>query len=95
METAIAEDTKLANKALIVQTYDNTLYRLKAFDILNHKILLKKLQSMGLKGKDHDIKICLLEDNKEPKFKTLKNGDVTEFGAPQDMILEPLLFQIY
>lgn len=74
MEKAIAEDTKLANKALIVQTYDNNLYRLKAFDILSHEILFKKLHTVGLKGKVHDIKICLLEDNKEPKLKTLKMG---------------------
>ena len=69
----------------------------KAFDTVNHKILLEKLFLAGIRGKTLD----LLADYLNNRFqKTISNGNMSAFnkitcGVPQGSILGPLFFLIY
>ena len=69
----------------------------KAFDTVNHKILLEKLFLAGIKGKA----LNLLSNYLDNRFqKTISNGTFSKFnritcGVPQGSILGPLFFLIY
>ena len=69
----------------------------KAFDTVNHKILLEKMYLAGIKGNV----LNLLTDYLNNRYqKTLSNGKISEFnkitcGVPQGSILGPLFFLIY
>ena len=69
----------------------------KAFDTINHKILLDKLQYYGLEGPTQKLFNSYLTNKKQYvelgdiKSKTLKIST----GFPQWSILGPLLFIIY
>ena len=69
----------------------------KAFDSLNHKILLSKLNFYGVNGLSLDLLYSYLSNRKQC---TLYNSTFSDFigikqGVPQGSILGPLLFSIY
>ena len=69
----------------------------KAFDIVDHEILLHKLKALGF----HDISVLWLESylkNRNQKTDincTFSNSSVAHCGVPQGCILGPSLFLIY
>ena len=69
----------------------------KAFDMVEHTILLKKLEHYGIRGLALKWMQSYLSDRKQfvsidGKCSTTKS---MEFGVPQGSILEPLIFIIY
>ena len=69
----------------------------KAFDTVNHSILLKKLSKLGVGGLLHRWLSDYLSDRKQKTFAnglTSDEGDVL-CGVPQGSILGPTLFLVY
>jgi len=69
----------------------------KAFDTVNHKILLEKLKHYGLRGTTNDWFKSYLENRKQFVVinKTSSNCSTIACGVPQGSILGPLLFILY
>jgi len=69
----------------------------KAFDVINHEILIKKLEYYGIRGIVKDWILNYLSDRTQfVQFENCKSGTcIIEFGVPQGSILGPLLFLLY
>ena len=69
----------------------------KAFDTLNHRILIAKLNHIGIRGLASNWFYSYLTDRKQYTFFTDSQSDtkVLSCGVPQGSILGPLLFLIY
>lgn len=69
----------------------------KAFETVNHNILLKKLRYYGIRGVAYDLIQSYLSDRKQcvksgPHFSVFMD---VECGVPQGSILGPLVFLLY
>ena len=70
----------------------------KAFDTVNHKILLKKLSHYGIKNKSLDWFTCYLSNRKQFIGYNVNSKSTlldTVCGMPHGSILGPLLFLLY
>lgn len=69
----------------------------KAFDVIDHKILLRKLDYYGFKGLSHLWLTNYLSNRQQFTWVNYQNSDLRAitFGVPQGSILGPLLFLIY
>ena len=69
----------------------------KAFDTVNHEILLRELDHYGIRGIVHDwFKNYLINRQQIVKYKLVKSDSMTiKCGVPQGSVLGPLLFLIY
>ncbi len=69
----------------------------KAFDTLDHSILLNKLDNSGVRGKALKLLSSYLTDRRQ--FTSISGYDSEEisvkFGVPQGSVLGPLLFVLY
>lgn len=69
----------------------------KAFDLVDHNIMLQKLEYYGIMGRESNLFRSYLTNRKQ--YVEINNsrsflGDV-EHGVPQGSVLGPLLFTIY
>ena len=69
----------------------------KAFDTVDHKILLDKLQKYGIRGEPHKLLANYLNNRQQCTIINKIKSDQYEnnYGVPQGSTLGPLLFLIY
>ena len=69
----------------------------KAFDVIDHLILLRKLQYYGIRGTPLKLLTSYLSDRTQQTFVDGVSSNFKEIkcGVPQGSILGPLLFLIY
>lgn len=69
----------------------------KAFDTVNHEILLEKLWRFGFRGPFHSLLKNLLEGRAQVVSidKVNSSTQLLETGVPQGSVLSPLLFNVY
>jgi len=89
----IIEDTLKANKHILGIFIDLS----KAFDTIDHRTLLTKLERYGIRGNTHDlIKSYLSRRQQYTEVLGEKSECLTvEYGVPQGSVLGPLLFILY
>jgi len=98
------EDALLKFTTLIYESLNNNLKTIaifidisKAFDSVNHNILLRKLYLAGIRGNQHDWFKSYLSNRKQ--IVRLNNFEsdslIIKKGVPQGSILGPLLFIIF
>ena len=64
----------------------------KAFDVLNHDILYRKLEHNGFRGKFLELLMSFILNR---KYFVSMNGNTSDIKIPQGSTLGPLLFLIY
>ena len=88
----------------LINSFDNKNFTLgvfidlsKAFDTVNHEILLKKLQSYGIIGNHLNWFKSYLRERKQfiANAQSKTELKIIQCGVPQGSILGPLLFLIY
>ena len=69
----------------------------KAFDTLNHKILLSKLKHYGINGISYNLLITYLANRKQYVYFEYSFSEMfdTQYDVPKGSIMEPLLFNLY
>ena len=98
-EHAILELTDKISKAIDEGKYTVGIFLdlSKAFDTVNHEILIKKLQHYGIRGIGLQWFINYLQERAQMvKYKQHRSTEMSvRTGVPQGSIIGPLLFQIY
>lgn len=96
---SIISITDLIQKAIDVGTYSCGIYLdlSKAFDVVNHKILLKKLYHYGLRDNVYDWFKSYLTGRSQYVSIGNIDSDITNIstGVPQGSVLGPILFLLY
>ena len=73
------------------------IYLQKAFDTVDHNILLEKIQHYGIRGIAHQWFKSYLENRKQFVSDSGTESELASvnYGVPQGSVLRPLLFLIY
>jgi len=98
-EQAVMKFFEIGIKSLGNKTICGTLYLdfSKAFDTVDHGILLNKLTKYGIRGKVNDLIASYLSNRSQvvDLDDIISNHKAIRVGVPQGSVLGPLLFNIY